>query len=147
MESTLHIPGLLNVNLICVVKLFIRAQCSWLNDLTTTTKNYWELWPTCILFVCFWKGILKNKWSILYLLLSLSEDPRKQSNKVREETLLVLRNSKAMLFSWYVTELLSRPTEHFWKLGCVCGCLKCILSFILTHKCLHFYKLWAVYHL
>lgn len=32
------------------------------------------------------KGILKNKWSILYLLLSLSEDPRKQSNKVGEET-------------------------------------------------------------
>ncbi|XP_023803234.1 gamma-tubulin complex component 3 [Cyanistes caeruleus] len=28
------------------------------------------------------QGILKNKWSILYLLLSLSEDPRKQSNKV-----------------------------------------------------------------
>lgn len=34
----------------------------------------------------FLKGILKNKWSILYLLLSLSEDPRKQSNKVGEET-------------------------------------------------------------
>ncbi|XP_073206141.1 gamma-tubulin complex component 3 isoform X3 [Lepidochelys kempii] len=28
------------------------------------------------------QGVLKNKWSILYLLLSLSEDPRKQSNKV-----------------------------------------------------------------
>uniref|UniRef100_K9J114 Putative gamma-tubulin complex component 3 n=1 Tax=Desmodus rotundus TaxID=9430 RepID=K9J114_DESRO len=28
------------------------------------------------------QGILKNKWSILYLLLSLSEDPRKQPNKV-----------------------------------------------------------------
>ncbi|XP_030424661.1 gamma-tubulin complex component 3 isoform X1 [Gopherus evgoodei] len=27
------------------------------------------------------QGILKNKWSVLYLLLSLSEDPRKQSNK------------------------------------------------------------------
>nr|XP_012421073.1 PREDICTED: gamma-tubulin complex component 3 isoform X2 [Odobenus rosmarus divergens] len=29
------------------------------------------------------QGVLKNKWSILYLLLSLSEDPRKQPNKVR----------------------------------------------------------------
>ncbi|KAM9189827.1 gamma-tubulin complex component 3 isoform 2-T2 [Dugong dugon] len=28
------------------------------------------------------QGVLKNKWSILYLLLSLSEDPRKQPNKV-----------------------------------------------------------------
>ncbi|XP_067151900.1 gamma-tubulin complex component 3 isoform X3 [Apteryx mantelli] len=28
------------------------------------------------------QGVLKNKWSILYLLLNLSEDPRKQSNKV-----------------------------------------------------------------
>ncbi|XP_069323127.1 gamma-tubulin complex component 3 isoform X3 [Eulemur rufifrons] len=28
------------------------------------------------------QGILKNKWSILYLLLSLSEDPRKQPSKV-----------------------------------------------------------------
>uniref|UniRef100_A0A8D0GVV7 Tubulin gamma complex component 3 n=1 Tax=Sphenodon punctatus TaxID=8508 RepID=A0A8D0GVV7_SPHPU len=28
------------------------------------------------------QGVLKNKWSILYLLLSLTEDPRKQSNKV-----------------------------------------------------------------
>lgn len=37
-------------------------------------------------FIFFLKGILKNKWSILYLLLSLSEDPRKQSNKVGEET-------------------------------------------------------------
>ncbi|XP_044769436.1 gamma-tubulin complex component 3 isoform X2 [Neomonachus schauinslandi] len=27
------------------------------------------------------QGVLKNKWSILYLLLSLSEDPRKQPNK------------------------------------------------------------------
>uniref|UniRef100_A0A670JAI1 Tubulin gamma complex component 3 n=1 Tax=Podarcis muralis TaxID=64176 RepID=A0A670JAI1_PODMU len=29
-----------------------------------------------------WQGVLKNRWSILYLLLSLSEDPRKQPNKV-----------------------------------------------------------------
>ncbi|KAM4700413.1 gamma-tubulin complex component 3 isoform 2-T2 [Discoglossus pictus] len=28
------------------------------------------------------QGVLKNRWSILYLLLSLSEDPRKQPNKV-----------------------------------------------------------------
>ncbi|XP_023608222.1 gamma-tubulin complex component 3 isoform X7 [Myotis lucifugus] len=28
------------------------------------------------------QGVLKNKWSILYLLLSLSEDPRRQPNKV-----------------------------------------------------------------
>uniref|UniRef100_A0A8C2ULA3 Tubulin gamma complex component 3 n=1 Tax=Chinchilla lanigera TaxID=34839 RepID=A0A8C2ULA3_CHILA len=28
------------------------------------------------------QGVLKNKWSILYLLLNLSEDPRKQANKV-----------------------------------------------------------------
>ncbi|KAK2491759.1 hypothetical protein MC885_000241 [Smutsia gigantea] len=28
------------------------------------------------------QGVLKNKWSILYLLLSLSEDPRKQPHKV-----------------------------------------------------------------
>ncbi|XP_028622136.1 gamma-tubulin complex component 3 isoform X1 [Grammomys surdaster] len=28
------------------------------------------------------QGVLKNKWSILYLLLSLSEDPRKQASKV-----------------------------------------------------------------
>ncbi|XP_040480687.1 gamma-tubulin complex component 3 isoform X4 [Ursus maritimus] len=28
------------------------------------------------------QGVLKNKWSVLYLLLSLSEDPRKQPNKV-----------------------------------------------------------------
>uniref|UniRef100_A0A480TXD0 Gamma-tubulin complex component 3 isoform 1 n=1 Tax=Sus scrofa TaxID=9823 RepID=A0A480TXD0_PIG len=28
------------------------------------------------------QGVLKNKWSILYLLLSLSEDPRKQPSKV-----------------------------------------------------------------
>ena len=28
------------------------------------------------------QGVLKNKWKILYLLLSLSEDPCKQPNKV-----------------------------------------------------------------
>ncbi|XP_077872477.1 gamma-tubulin complex component 3 isoform X2 [Ictidomys tridecemlineatus] len=28
------------------------------------------------------QGVLKNKWSILYLLLNLSEDPRRQANKV-----------------------------------------------------------------
>uniref|UniRef100_A0A8C0U392 Tubulin gamma complex component 3 n=1 Tax=Cyanistes caeruleus TaxID=156563 RepID=A0A8C0U392_CYACU len=41
-----------------------------------------ELKLTYICLHHFLKGILKNKWSILYLLLSLSEDPRKQSNKV-----------------------------------------------------------------
>uniref|UniRef100_A0A8C3WBL9 Tubulin gamma complex component 3 n=1 Tax=Catagonus wagneri TaxID=51154 RepID=A0A8C3WBL9_9CETA len=34
------------------------------------------------------QGVLKNKWSILYLLLSLSEDPRKQPNKVSSYTAL-----------------------------------------------------------
>ncbi|KAM9169447.1 gamma-tubulin complex component 3 isoform 2-T2 [Pangshura tecta] len=34
------------------------------------------------------QGVLKNKWSILYLLLSLSEDPRKQSNKATSYTTL-----------------------------------------------------------
>lgn len=50
------------------------------------------------MFVFFFslKGILKNKWSILYLLLSLSEDPRKQSNKVGEDAFLLLRNRKCV---------------------------------------------------
>lgn len=52
---------------------------------------------TKLFFYCFLskQGVLKNKWSILYLLLSLSEDPRKQPNKVRGSVFTARRLFKA----------------------------------------------------
>lgn len=74
------------VGLICVENWFICVHVSRLDNKKNTLLS--RVKPNSFLFVLifFLKGILKNKWSILYLLLSLSEDPRKQSNKVSEET-------------------------------------------------------------
>lgn len=37
------------------------------------------------MLLLLWQGVLKHRWSVLYLLLSLSEDPRKPASRVSDQ--------------------------------------------------------------
>lgn len=66
------------------------------------------------LLLLFSQSVLKHRWSVLYLLLSLSEDPRKPSSRVRVQKLAWIDSLLMNLFlKIFPTELLrSGTTGH-----------------------------------